>query len=235
MAYFWELCNWQDSEEASLIIDIAGLSLQNSDYVLTGGIPSGHFFDLDIVFNNTEKANQLCDKLVEKISQLKKSSSYSFDKIAFIDKGEGGPVGLITCKNLLSSKLANAFQSDFLIIRPKKLLLRAAVKGHLNAGDKVLILSDVATTGRTIFHAAEKVKELGGIVNSSLVVFDRRQGATENLYVKGIQLFSISSILSLEERNEEIQNKHNRRIESLNKETILLDFGGNSSTSVYAG
>ena len=230
MAYFWELCDLKDSEDTPLLIQAAGLSLQNSEYVLVGGIPSSHYFDLDQFLRVKNYAAQLVELLVKKIHELKNSPTYSFNKIALIDKGEGGPVGLILLMGLLSSKL----EEEIVIIRPKRLLLRASIKGTINDGDKFLILSDVATTGRTIFLAYEKINAFGGVVPLSLVVFDRRQGATQNLFVKGIQLLSLTSIPSLiKDRKDEIENEFHRKIKEVPQE-MLLDFSGRSRTIASA-
>jgi len=232
MAYFWELADLKDSRESALLTRAAGLSLRNSEYTLTSGGQSSHYFDLDLFLLVKENAIELTDFLVMKMAYLKKSSSFLFNKIALIDKGEGGPVGLILLMGLLTSKV----EEELIIVRPQKSLLKGSVKGELNVGDKVLILSDVATTGRTIYSAAEKIHSLGGTVSSSLVIFDRKQGATENLFIKNIQLFSLTSTATLiKEKKQELEEIFHKKIKDPEKETILFDFGGRSSTVISVG
>lgn len=231
MAYFWELCSLQDPEEASILIEAAGKSLQNSVYTLVGGTPSSHYFDMDLYLREEEKAEKTSKLLAKKIDEISKSNKYKFNKVAFIDKGEIGPVGVISLLGTVRSKIS----IDAIIVRPKKLLLKAAIKGEIKQGDRVLILSDIATTGRTIFRAAEKIVALGGKVIGALVVFDRRQGATQNLGRVGIQLFSLTSTKSLnsdERSKEELKSKYGRGIKDIDYEPILLDFGGRTSTHV---
>jgi orotate phosphoribosyltransferase len=154
----------------------------------------------------------------KKISELLETG-YLFDKIGFIEKAEG-TVGLVT---LMSSILININLLGILI-RPKKRIFQDAIKGELLKGESILIISDLATSGITLFNAAKIVREHGGIVNYSMVVIDRLQGATENLARKGIQLFSLVSLKSLNET---------KRIQEYDiKEPVFQDFGGKSVTLV---
>lgn len=228
MLYIRELCNLND-DEADVLIEAAGKSLQNSEYTLMGGTPSSHFFDIDLFLREGRNAEKLVDLLISKIKKITASDSYGITKIALIDKGEGGPLGLVS----ILSELAKGLEEELLLIRPKKLLLKAAIKGNIATGDKVLILSDVATTGRTIFKAAEKLVALGATAPATLVVFDRRQGATENLGMKGIQLFSLTSTVSLkEEKEKELKAKYRRGIKDSQIAPIYIDFGGRSVTNI---
>jgi len=226
--YKQELCNWDDPEEATLCLEIAGLSLRNSEYTLVGGLPSAHYFDIDnYLMENKNSSVALSKFLANKINQL--SSSYEFDKVAFIEKGGAGPVGLIA----ISSMLGKLIDKEMIIIRSKKRLLRGTVKGLLKKDDRVMILSDVATIGWTIFEAAEKVWDLGGKVPCALVVIDRDQGATVNLGRKGIELFSIYSAKTMrEKKGAELEDRYKRAIED-RFVPQLVDFGGTSSTSAF--
>ncbi|MDQ7786737.1 MAG: hypothetical protein RDU01_03940 [Thermodesulfovibrionales bacterium] len=228
MFYKQELCNWDDPEEASLCLKIAGLSLRNSEYTLIGGLPSAHYFDIDsYLMENKNNATALAKLLADKINQL--SKSHEFNKVAFIEKGGAGPVGLISIR----STLGTLIEKEMIIIRSKKRLLRGTIKGSLNKDDRVIILSDVATIGWTIFEAAEKVWDLGAKVPYALVVIDRDQGATVNLGRKGIELLSIYTAKTIrEKKGSELKEHYKTGIED-RFIMQLVDFGGSSSTSVY--
>ncbi len=219
MLYRRELCNLQNPDEAKLLVEIAEQSLKCSEWVLTEGLQSKHYFDIDSSLCIKDKAEALSNKLSEKIKEL--SKAISFNKIAFIDKNESGPVGLIS----IMSSIASLVDKETIIVRPKKLILRSAIKGQIEKDDRVLILSDIATTGRTIFQASQKILECKEAkAPYALVVFDRVQGATENLGRKGIELYSLSSAKSLlEEGKLSITPSF---------EPSLKDFGGKSFTNV---
>jgi orotate phosphoribosyltransferase len=68
------------------------------------------------------------------------------------------------------------------------------LEGYLSPGSRVLLLDDVATTGRSLVHAAEVVRSNGGIVDNALVLIDRCEGATELLASKDVRLLSVIRI-----------------------------------------
>lgn len=221
-----ELCNLENPDEASLLVDIIGKSLKNSEHTLTEGLRSSQFLDLDLSLADINISEKLTDTIASKFKTLEQIDECKIDKIALIDKGDIGPVGLISLKSSLSKKV----NKESIIVRIQKYLVRSAIKGELTKGDNVAILSDIATTGFTIHQAAQKIWAYGGKIAFALVVIDRLQGATENLGRKGIHLISLTSVKSLDEsKREEIIKKYERTIE-YDYEPSLKDFGGKSST-----
>ena len=55
------------------------------------------------------------------------------------------------------------------------------IEGRLPAGDPVVVLEDIATTGQSALDAAEALREAGAVVERVLVVVDRQEGARELL------------------------------------------------------
>jgi orotate phosphoribosyltransferase len=68
------------------------------------------------------------------------------------------------------------------------------VEGLLQPGDKVLVLDDVVTTGKSLLEAAEAIRGEGGIVDDAVVLLDRQQGAEENLQKKRVKLHSFTTM-----------------------------------------
>ena len=68
------------------------------------------------------------------------------------------------------------------------------IEGLLQPGDKVLILDDVATTGKSLIEAAEAIRAEGGIVDDAVVLLDRQQSAGANLQKKRIKLHTFTTI-----------------------------------------
>ena len=221
MLYRRELCNLEDNEEGKICLRVAALSLKNSDWTLVSGLHSNYYFDLDsYAFDNKTNTKELISLLGSRVTAL--SEMMRFDKIAFIDKEGPGPVGLITFFAALNA----LFKQECIIIRPRRQLLSAAIKGPFKEGDSVLILNDVATEGSTIFEAAEKIWECGGTVPCALVILDRSQGATTNLGRKGIELYSLTSAASIKEsKPAEFKEISGREIE-VEPRPRLTDFGG---------
>jgi orotate phosphoribosyltransferase len=67
------------------------------------------------------------------------------------------------------------------------------IDGHITPGGEVLLVDDVATTGKSFQGAVEGVnaEQPGCYFRKALVVIDREEGATEELAKRGIQLVSI--------------------------------------------
>jgi len=71
------------------------------------------------------------------------------------------------------------------------------IEGALEAGEEVIILEDIATTGQSAIDAAEALREAGAVVERVIVVVDREEGAAENLAEAGLELESLVSASQL--------------------------------------
>ena len=70
------------------------------------------------------------------------------------------------------------------------------IEGELEAGEEVVVLEDIATTGQSAIDAVEALRAAGAVVDRVLVVVDRQEGAAENLAEHDIEL---ESLLTAEE------------------------------------
>ncbi|GAA0514688.1 orotate phosphoribosyltransferase [Halorubrum aquaticum] len=62
------------------------------------------------------------------------------------------------------------------------------IEGRLEAGEEVVVLEDIATTGQSAVDAVEALREAGATVNRVLVVVDREEGAAELLADHDVEL-----------------------------------------------
>ncbi|MBI5144580.1 MAG: orotate phosphoribosyltransferase [Candidatus Omnitrophica bacterium] len=67
----------------------------------------------------------------------------------------------------------------------------------LKKEDKVILIDDVATTGKALIEAKNALQELGVKVDTAIVIVDRNEGARENLAKVGLKLESIFNIKDL--------------------------------------
>ena len=74
------------------------------------------------------------------------------------------------------------------------------VEGLLQPGDKVLILDDVVTTGKSLLEATEAISAEGGIVEDAVVLLDRQQGAERNLQKKHVRLHAFTTMRRIADR-----------------------------------
>lgn len=108
----------------------------------------------------------------------------------------GGPTlgadpiaGALAVVSYLNKKPLNTF-----IVRkaPKPHGRMRHIEGpQLNPGAKVVLIDDVATTGKSLVGAVEKLREDGINVLTAIVVVDRQEGAQDNLSQVNCPLESI--------------------------------------------
>ena len=89
---------------------------------------------------------------------------------------ELGGVPLAAAASLASGK-------PFVIVRNQKKDYGTgkSIEGVLQAGDVVLLLEDVATTGGQVLEAASAIVAAGASVERIVAVIDRQEGARENI------------------------------------------------------
>jgi orotate phosphoribosyltransferase len=66
---------------------------------------------------------------------------------------------------------------------------KSAIEGNVHAGDRVLIIDDVITTGGSTITAIEQARQAGLIVDRVITLIDREEGGRENIrkYAENIE------------------------------------------------
>lgn len=204
------------SEEISSL-EIVKRGLRNSSYIYDSGQKAKSYVNLDTALLENNPAEDkpqeqykviesLAAKYIKAINEIE--SEFSFEKLAFIDKGGHGPVGTIA----LSTLLIVLSKKEAFFVRPYRNTIRSITKGpSTNENESILIISDVATTGQTIIKAASKLWAIGVKVIGALVFLDHELGAKENLSLNGINLFSIYTRTKFNEESE----KSDKRLEKI--------------------
>jgi uridine monophosphate synthetase len=77
---------------------------------------------------------------------------------------------------------------------------RAAIEGEYHAGETVVVLDDLATTGDTKLETIEKLTSAGLVVRDIVVLIDRGQGAAELLARAGYRLHAVTTLPQLLEQ-----------------------------------
>jgi uridine monophosphate synthetase len=74
---------------------------------------------------------------------------------------------------------------------------RAIIEGDYQAGETIVVIDDLATTGGSKIEAIQKLEEAGLKVRDIVVLIDRGQGAGPMLAEAGYQLHSVANLLDL--------------------------------------
>ena len=178
----------EDINTKSEILRLLALGLRENKWSLTSGGKSSFYIDLDAILTTPDAIKKVSDLYLDEIAKAQKEKG-RIDRLAFIEK-DSGPVGAITLKDLLVVKTG----IPGIVIRPQRRVLAAAVKGSesLRPGDKMLLISDVATSGSSILKAAQIAWAFRARVILVIVFFDREQGAVNNLSRYDIEMRSIA-------------------------------------------
>ncbi len=80
------------------------------------------------------------------------------------------------------------------------------VEGNVTAGDKVVIVDDVITTGKSTIEAINKAKEAGLDIVQVIAMIDRQEGGRQNIEALGV---SVEAVITREEVMELYRERKN--------------------------
>ena len=147
-------------------------------FKLTSGRTSPYYIDLRIVPSFPDAFQRVCNVYVDLIK--KELGKEGFDRIA----------GIPTAGIPFASLIAYQLGKPFLYIRQHVRLhgRERRIEGVIMPGDRVLLVDDLITTGRSLRKAAKAIRAEGGIVNHALVLLDREEGGKQRLAEDNISL-----------------------------------------------
>jgi orotate phosphoribosyltransferase len=89
--------------------------------------------------------------------------------------------------------------NPYVIVRKKTKEYGTAkrIEGRFEAGEEVVVLEDIATTGQSALDAVAALRDAGAVVERVLVVVDREEGARDRLADHGVELESLVSASEL--------------------------------------
>jgi uridine monophosphate synthetase len=94
---------------------------------------------------------------------------------------------------------------------------KAEVEGEYHAGETVVVIDDLATTGGSKFEAIEKLTGVGLVIRDVVVLVDRQSGAKESLAQAGYTMHAVLTISQLLEYWEEHGKVEKDKIEETRK------------------
>jgi orotate phosphoribosyltransferase len=167
-------------DRAALAKAIADAALLRGTFTLRSGRTSQYYLDKYLFSTRPEVLRPLGVLFAGKIREV---GAGGVDRLA---GAELGGIPLVTAASLQTGL-------PCLFIRNKKKDYGTAkqLEGALNAGDRVILLEDVATTGGQALEAAQTMKELGANVLAIIATIDRQEGARENVEKAGLRFESL--------------------------------------------
>lgn len=165
-------------------------AFKKGSFVLSSGKTSTYYLDGRIITLTPEGAYLIASILLELIK------GQGIDAVGGPTLGADPIVGALAALSHIKN------------IPLKTFIVRKQAKGHgmqrqiegpgLKAGERVVIVDDVATTGKALIEAKEALDTIGVKIEKALVIVDRGEGARENLARSGITLEAIFTIADLD-------------------------------------
>ena len=157
-----------------LALRLAQAALLTGDFVLRSGRRSSYY--LDKYLFETDPA--ILESLGEHLYDLLPNGS--------VDRLAGPELGAVA----LAATLSIRSHLPFVIVRKseKEYGTKKKFEGVLKAGDRVVIVEDVLTTGGQVLLSAKALEESGATIVGILGVVDRQEGAREAIEKAGYEL-----------------------------------------------
>ena len=161
-------------------------ALKKGDFILSSGKSSNYYLDGRLVTLTPEGAYLTASIILELIKDKK------IDALGGPTLGADPIVGAVSAL----SHIKNIPLPTFIVRKAAKVhgTARQVEGPHLRKGSKVILVDDVATTGKALIEAKHVLDKMGIIADIAMVIVDRCEGAKENLAKEGLTLESIFTI-----------------------------------------
>lgn len=154
------------------------------------------YFSADAFLGAPENVRHTAAWLKETIKGAERAAGARVDRLVFLER-EDGPVGAISLKDLTTYLTG----IPSVVLRPSEINTpefffagqRFLVEGKYRPilpGERVLVISDVATSGGSLVHAVQSIRNLRAQTVAALVLYDREEGAAEALRSHGVPLLA---------------------------------------------
>jgi orotate phosphoribosyltransferase len=158
-------------------------------FSLASGRKSPVYLDVRVLPSSPASFALTIDELVKKIKELK------IDVVAGAETA-GIPIAAAIA---LKAKLPMIYVRK----RPKSYGTMSFIEGNLEKGQKVVLIDDMITDGRSKVRFIEGIRQEGCICEDVFVIIDREQGGTDTLAAEKTKLHSLITLKELLEYMKE--------------------------------
>lgn len=165
-----------------LIERIKSLAVLQGEFTLRSGKKSRYYIDKYRFETQPDVLSALGKLFAQKVTP-------EVDRIA-------GPELGAVC---LAAATAIEANKPFVMVRKaaKEYGTTKKIEGELKAGEKVLLVEDILTTGGAVLEAAKSLTEAGAIIVGIVGVIDRLEGARHNIESAGFKMDALFTVADL--------------------------------------
>ena len=173
------------------------------EFTLKSGLKSPIYIDLRRIITDPKLLKQVSMSYLPLLEKLE------FDRIA------GLPYAAIPISTAIS--LAGNYPMIYPRKEVKEYGTKAQIEGEYHAGETVVVIDDLATTGGSKFEAIEKLTGAGLVVRNVVVLVDRESGAKESLAEAGYAMHAVLTISQMLDHWEETGKVEKEKIKVTRK------------------
>jgi orotate phosphoribosyltransferase len=153
-------------------------SVRFGQFTLASGRTSDVYVDIKRAWTDPDRLELLGRALAERVGGV--------DRLAGM---ELGAVPLLAAASVFAHK-------PIAVVRkaPKGHGTNQRIEGEVKAGERVLVIEDVTTSGGSVAETIALLRAEGAVVDRVLVVVDRKEGATERLAGLSVRLESLATL-----------------------------------------
>ncbi|MBL8695541.1 MAG: orotate phosphoribosyltransferase [Planctomycetes bacterium] len=171
-------------------------AVKRGEFVLSSGQKSNYYIDGRLVTLDGEGARAVAEAILEKIRELELAGAPQVAAVGGLTMGADPIAGACAAISAVLGRPRRAF-----IVRKetKKHGTQKLVEGPLAAGEHVVIVEDVVSTGASAIQAAASVREMGCHVTAVITLVDREMGGPEEMAKAGLRyipLFTKTELLA---------------------------------------
>lgn len=174
------------TDHEQLVRLLAARSAKRGNFTLASGRQSSLYIDARLT-TMTPEGQRLIGRLG---LQAIRDASWNADAVGGLTLG-ADPIAYAICHS--SAETSRPLRAFTVRKEPKGHGTGKQVEGPLTAGDQVVIVEDVITTGASAAKAVEAVKREGAIPVGVLALVDREEGGREQLESLGLRVHSLTT------------------------------------------
>ncbi len=165
-------------------------SVRTGNFTLASGKQSDLYIDCRVTALDPFGANLIGDLAWHAVRSKIHSSHLKIDAIGGMTLG-ADPISLAI--GMTSARLhpAEALQVFTVRKEPKGHGAGRQIEGNFHAGNTVIVVDDVITTGGSTLKAIDVIEREGGKVAFALVLVDREEGGCQAIEARGVHVISL--------------------------------------------
>ena len=171
-------------------------SVRTGTFTLASGKQSDLYIDCRMTALDPFGANLIGDLGWHAVRSKIHSEHLQIDAIGGMTLG-ADPISLAVGMTSAAKNPAEALQVFTVRKEPKEHGTGKQIEGNFQAGNTVIVVDDVITTGGSTLKAIDAIEREGGKVAFALVLVDREEGGRQAIEARGVHVISLFTRSSL--------------------------------------